>query len=822
MKQAHFKILIAFFALALLYPTNIFATEDVSSFDLESDEDEIVIETIILTLETPDEPENIELETEPSDGEEEGETEKSSEENNEEGDETDVVIEVTASNPGISSASTETIPLPIYPTTTINLQIETFDTTLYNDALVVTACPNTENGIEYTHNIWCAIEQLSEQKGWIVADTWGAYGVTYDINEYKGNDFSDGMWWGWYSELSPGMTGVNAHTLSENENILLVYGVEPAKITVENSTPEVNTTTTIEFQKFDWGTFGWIPNTSSTFVINNEEYFDTDGIYELEITTTTPYEIYATKTGFLNSEIVIITPTSTPDENNEEENTDNSGNGGGTVTLPTDEFNVVSQVEIDDAINKILEYLKSQQDVVTGGIITGHDEITDKPIVDGNMTDWAIMSFGADEQYADDIKQNNGKSLLDYEKSYDLDATSDVSDCATYARHTLALLSAGIEKTDDSIVGLQDKMHNMCYLENSINPGTYGIAGTNDDIFALLALLSIEDSIDQEIITYLIDKLQSTQDTTNGGFSMGWGVSPDATGASINALKNAQSKGVELDENIFTTAKEYLKDNQFEDGSWGYLHWETSEPISDIITTSWVLMGLNALGDSQDDWTNENGYTPFHLLVSNLNQDGYYETQDWQTGETVVDWFSMKHAVPALAGASWPIVLDPIVEDFSDGATFTYGSGGGGTHTPPVEEITTPTTTVDIVTSTLDMVTTTEQIVTTTTDIVEVPEEDEETPTQIDETYESPSPAPAAHNTPQPSIRGEKIEKKHETNIGDEIKIESDKQKIEKDPSPAETTADEEKNSPIPLVTLIITGGTVLIYGAWRLIKILI
>ena len=206
------------------------------------------------------EAEESETQDDENDGQDESEEDKSEEdEDGEEGNEDDETAEE-------DPAPEET---PEYPTTTINIQIETFDATLYDDTFVVTACSNTEHGTEYTLNIWCAIEQIGEEQGWSILDTWGAYGVTYDINEYKGNDFSDGMWWGWYSELYPGMTGVDAHILSEDEKILLVYGVEPSKIIVNNIEPELNTTTTIEFQKFDWGIFDWAPNPSSTFVINN-------------------------------------------------------------------------------------------------------------------------------------------------------------------------------------------------------------------------------------------------------------------------------------------------------------------------------------------------------------------------------------------------------------------------------------------------------------------------------------------------------------------------------------------------------------------------
>ncbi len=53
-----------------------------------------------------------------------------------------------------------------------------------------------------------------------------------------------------------------------------------------------------------------------------------------------------------------------------------------------------------------------------------------------------------------------------------------------------------------------------------------------------------------------------------------------------------------------------------------------------------------------------------------------------------------------MAGKSWPIILNPIVDDFSDGATFTYGGGSGCIDYEEPEEIITPTSTP---TTTLDI-----------------------------------------------------------------------------------------------------------------------
>ncbi|MFH1946639.1 MAG: prenyltransferase/squalene oxidase repeat-containing protein [Candidatus Magasanikbacteria bacterium] len=366
--------------------------------------------------------------------------------------------------------------------------------------------------------------------------------------------------------------------------------------------------------------------------------------------------------------------------------------GGGSYIEQTSEPELVSDSTINQTIEKLLNYFKSRQDE-TGKII------------DGNITDWAIMSFGADGQYADDIKLNGGKSLLEYEKKYNLDANSDLNPCASYPRHVLALLAAGVNTDDNAIIGLNNEI-NTCHVE-----GVYGQNGINDDIFALLALLALDTNTDKIIIEDILKEIKSWQ-LENGAFSWPDWFNPadkiagdDITGAAVNALKYAQNKGAQIENDIFTNATNYLKTSQQSDGGWGW-------GSSDIMTTSWVLMGLNSLGETQTDWFTDSEKNPWHPLTEQLTTDGFYESA-WVPG--TVDWFAMKHAIPALTGDSWPIILDPIVEDFSEGATYTYGGGSSASVNlePVIEEITTPTSTtiststpildIDIPTSTLDL-----------------------------------------------------------------------------------------------------------------------
>ncbi|HAT03229.1 MAG TPA: hypothetical protein DCS29_00420 [Candidatus Magasanikbacteria bacterium] len=481
-----------------------------------------------------------------------------------------------------------------------------------------------------------------------------------------------------------------------------------------------------------------------------------------------------------------------------------------TVQIPQVSMEIITQSQINETAASILNYLKSQQSM-SGGIVAGYDE-NGKPMIDGPVTDWAIISFGANGQYADEIKMAT-TSLLDYEKKYNLDDPSDINSCATYPRHVLALLAAGVEQTDPAILGLKEKMNTICYANNM-----YGLNGINDDVFALLALSALGTNQSEPIMQDIVSTTLAWQIDT-GAFAWPDWTNPnqkvagdDITGAAINALAYAESKGAMISPEVLNNAKNYLKTTQQTDGGWGY-------GSSDIMTTSWVLMGIHAMNETQDDWfVTSTGKNPWHPLVYNLKSGGYYEPS-WALG--TVDWFAMKHAVPAVLGTSWPIMLNPVVKDFSHDATFTYGSSGGS-YIPPQEDII-ATSTIIMVTSTQDMVTTTEDIIATTTEdiITEIQELDSDK--NNDESTVKIVPAPSSTlpipQQPKPIVRGEKI-----TDTPDEQNTTSTNDVT--DEKSAEIIPQEQKTEgkkDIPALPILISiGGIGLLYGAWKLIKTLL
>ena len=576
----------------------------------------------------------------------------------------------------------------------------------------------------------------------------------------------------------------NKFVKSKNINIdVLQKNIYNLKINTTTTTPTINTSTTLYIyeENIDENLKLFLSkSTSSTLVINNIELFNEDGIYELPITTTTPYTIYAKKEGFITSEITIINPTEDIAEEDKESENNNYGGSGGSINVVD---NTPTSAQITEAANKILNYFKTQQ-------------AEDGSILDGGTSDWIAMSFGANGQYAKDIKNAiSNTTLFDYIYNYNFTDPSDMNLCVAYPRHILALLASGVAKTDNKIIDLKNKINNENCYQNSL----YGQTGINDDIFALLSLSALDYDINSQIISDIKNTILSDQNS-NGAFTWTGYPGADVTGAVINALDYGQSKGLSIESSVITNAKNYLKSTQLSDGGWGY---ETS----DVLTTSWSMLGINSLNENMLDWKTNKGYNPKNILIDNLQNDGSYDTS-WNPG--TVDWFGLKHAVPSLLGKTWPIILDPIIQP-------TNNVGGGSIETNTTS--TTATSTEEIVTSTPEII---DDIATSTQKqkieilpiILELPVENiQTTKTPIAETKLTKQSLIAKNNLEQ--VLGEKTETTSEDKI-----IEEEKQNIQTNETIEKTKENEDKNLPTNKKVALGLGAASLLYGLYLLFKL--
>ncbi|MFA7244742.1 MAG: prenyltransferase/squalene oxidase repeat-containing protein [Candidatus Magasanikbacteria bacterium] len=539
------------------------------------------------------------------------------------------------------------------PTTTIHLQIQTYDQELYSNDFIVTACPNTENGTENTLNAWCAIQQLSKEKDWAILGNWYSDQVFLNkINNYDGSDFN---YWLWYNNYYvPGTKGLNQEILEEQENIYLFYGLSQLKIETSTTTPFVNSTTTLNIKESSGYDENWneiLSNSaSSTLFLNGEEIFDEDGIYELFITTTTPYTIYAKKNGFITSEIMTINPVE--NSNNTEEENDI------TTNTPSESNGSSSSNTTNNFIDNAFVYLNSK--------------IENGNFFDSTLyTDWAAIAYGS---YSNNSQQK--ESIANYLINNPLSDNSEITD---YERRAMALMSLDKNPYNSSSINYIQKIIES-FDGKQIGENTL----YNDDIFGIITLVNAGYNYEDEIIKISTDFLLSKQNTKIGNFG-----DIDMTAAAIQALKSLNT----TNENVILaieSAKNYLKSKQDNNSSFN----------SNLFSTTWALQAIDALDENENDW-NKNGTTPSDYLKSAQQSDGGISSKEENTEQTRV-WIT-SYAIPAYLNKNW----NEILKDFSKTNISNENISNSNTATTTLQI---PTTTIEIVLEE-EMPTSTEEIV---------------------------------------------------------------------------------------------------------------
>lgn len=543
------------------------------------------------------------------------------------------------------------VPEPLGPIS-IDLRIEGPDATLVDTAIDLPVdCELTDSADEThtfeTHVAICALD-VAHEEGLISEFNVTDWGFAFALDSIA--DIANAADWSesWILRVNSALSdvGIDQVVLDESDELLFTYGPwDMAPLMVEVSTTSATVGDDIILTPYMWSdesaAFTEISGEEVLFHIGSSTTTAT-GTLSWTITETAQSNIWIEMDGKTRSPLAVLAISDvTPPP---------SGGGGGGGGSTQNDFSP-SNADIQAAIDSILTYAKAQQS-------------EDGSIIDGGTTDWLLMSFSANGDNPYDITSASS-SLMQYALAYDFNGFTDLNLCAGYPRHVLALLAGGVSSNATEITSLTEKMNADCHAD-----GLYGQPGINDDVFALMALLATGESTSASIVTDIMTTILEDQ-TAEGAFTWAGWAGADITGAAVNALTYAQTKGLTVEQTVITDAAAYLKQEQLSDGGWGF-------GSSDALTTSWAVMGINALGESQSDWLTTAGYTPWNTLVDALTDDGYYESA-WAPGS--VDWFAMKHAVPALLGTSWPII-GSFTETPSTEQPTTGGSGGGGGGTP--------------------------------------------------------------------------------------------------------------------------------------------
>ena len=332
------------------------------------------------------------------------------------------------------------------------------------------------------------------------------------------------------------------------------------------------------------------------------------GTADILATSTEPFTLYAEAEGYLRSGAVTITPSGSTPPPPPPSDGGNSSND--------DEFDVPAA----------LAFLAGSQ---------GADGSFGLQL----FTDWAAIAYGA----------GDGGSAESKLRNYLLSATPLLSSVTDYERHAMALMALDINPYTGSPV---DSVAPIVAAFDGTQIGSASLE--NDDIFALFPLLKAGYDENDEIIQDTVAFIVSRQ-AANGS----WVGSVDLTAAAVQALSQVTTLPDVSD--ALERAETYLRVSQKADGGFG-----------NSFSTSWAMQAIEALGQSQEDWTN-GGNTPAEYLASLQESDGGVEPT---SADAQTRLWATEFAVPAALGVPWPELLSSFSKPSQDASN--QSSGGGG------------------------------------------------------------------------------------------------------------------------------------------------
>jgi len=196
-----------------------------------------------------------------------------------------------------------------------------------------------------------------------------------------------------------------------------------------------------------------------------------------------------------------------------------------------------------------------------------------------------------------------------------------------YERRAMALMAMGLNPYNTNYENYIKK------ITDSFDGKQFGnVQEDNDDIFALIVLQNAgftqTDKMIIDDIAFILSKQKE-----NGS----WDESVDMTSAAIQAIIATAGENIE---NELAKAKEFLKDNQEDNGGWG-----------NVSSTAWVIGGILALSEKPEDWEKDDN-TPLDYFAKNQGSDGGIKNDNaqnkiWETA----------YALTAFSGKTWNQIM---------------------------------------------------------------------------------------------------------------------------------------------------------------------
>jgi len=289
-------------------------------------------------------------------------------------------------------------------------------------------------------------------------------------------------------------------------------------------------------------------------------------------------------------------------------------------------------------IKDAMSYLKSCQNE-DGGF--GADANSNSSIGTTNWAVIAIASIGEDPHNW--IK--NGNSPIDFMSAHANELDNEINVATAYERFLLALVASGEDPRNFNGTNYVEKVKSFY---NSTTKQIGDPTLLNDDFWGVLALVAANESSSIEVKNSV--KFIKENQNQDGGWGYALGADSDSNDVAI-AIQALIASGESPESSVLKNATNNLKTFQNNDGgfSWsiGYL--------SDSSSDSWVIQAIVASGDDPRNWTKNNS-NPVEHLLSLQQDDGSF---NWTMQQRLNPCKMTTDAILALLGKPYPILPSP-------------------------------------------------------------------------------------------------------------------------------------------------------------------
>ncbi|KKP64709.1 MAG: Prenyltransferase/squalene oxidase [Candidatus Nomurabacteria bacterium GW2011_GWF2_35_12] len=416
----------------------------------------------------------------------------------------------------------------------------------------------------------------------------------------------------------PGI-GMDQKVLSDGENVYLYFGPQ-YKITLNSNSITISDTLTATAQEYDYQNDAWIMRTGVTVGLtqpNPENPWTPTEIQTAAVDANSEANFSSIPEGSYNvgikedfyfpTETLTVTAAPASDTGS---SSSSSSSGSRKNKNTGSVLGIETKVKFD--LEKAFESIILQQK-------------ENGSFGENLYTDWTAIALAGGNY------QNQTIKLIKYftESKFEDGHLTD------YERHAMALMALGLNPYNTNNENYIKK------ITDSFDGKQFGDTNQdNDDIFALIILQNAgftqSDKIIADDISFILNRQKE-----NGS----WDENIDMTGAGMQAIAFFNQN--EWVANALVKAREFLKQNQKNDGGWG-----------NVSSTAWAIGGIWALSEKPENWI-KNDNTPLDYLAINQDTDGGIKNLPaGEEGESLQNkiW-ETAYAITALSGKTWNQIM---------------------------------------------------------------------------------------------------------------------------------------------------------------------